>query len=172
MPTSRRATTPRNRTPSRIASAWHLRRRAGCAVRRPHDAARGQRGFTLLEVLVSGFLVGLIALAVAPMMLLALQTSAAAQESTELTAIGSQQLEVIRALPFADAQLVAGGSIVASSAGYSLDPYLGNADRYVRWEVIDENASRKRIRLVVGERASIWGPPRETLLETFRTDIQ
>ncbi len=54
--------------------------------RRESDLRRGERGFTLLEVLVSGFLVGLIALAVAPMKLMALQTSAASQEITELTA--------------------------------------------------------------------------------------
>lgn len=140
--------------------------------RRESDLRRGEQGFTLLEVLVSGFLVGLIALAVAPMMLMALQTSAASQEITELTAAGSQQMEILRGLQFTDAQLVAGGSIVASNGGYSLDPYMGNPDRYVRWLVTDENAGRKRIQLVVGERASIWGPPREVLLDTFRTDIQ
>jgi len=105
-------------------------------------------------------------------MLMAVQTSAVAQESTELTAIGSQRLEGLRALPFADAQLAAGGSIVASSAGYSLDPYMGDADRYIRWQVVDENAGRKRLTLVVGVRISVWGPPREILMETFRTDIQ
>jgi len=140
--------------------------------RRQSHRRSDEHGFTLLEVLVSGFLVGLIALAVAPMMLMALQTSAAAQEVTELTAAGSQQMEILRGLPFTDAQLTAGGSIVASSGGYSMDPYLGNPDRYVRWLVTDENPGRKRIQLVVGERASIWGPPREILLDTFRTDIQ
>jgi len=171
MPTTYRWARDRKEAFPRAAIAWH-RYRDNKTVQRRNERRRGERGFTLLEVLVSGFLVGLIALAVAPMMLLALQTSAAAQESTELTATGSQQMEVLRALPFADVQLLAGGSITSSDAGYSLDPYLGDADRYIRWEVIDENASRKRIRLVVGERASIWGPPRETLLETFRTDIQ
>jgi len=136
----------------------------------PGEAA--EQGFTLLEVLVSGFLVGLIALAVAPMMLMAVQTSAAAQEATELTTIGSQQMEILRALPFDDATLVAGGDINSSDAGYSLDPYLGDADRYVRWLIVDENAERKRITLVVGIRNSIWGPPREITMETFRTDIQ
>ena len=33
-------------------------------------------------------------------------------------------------------------------------------------------ATRKHIQLVVGERASLWGPPREIILDTFRTDIQ
>lgn len=131
-----------------------------------------QQGFTLVEVLVSTFLVGVISLAVAPLMLMAVQTSAVAQEATELTAIGSQQMEVMRALPFASAQLTAGGSTVASSAGYSIDPYLGDADRYVRWQIVDENVERKRITLVVGVRQAVWGPPREIQMETFRTNIQ
>lgn len=142
------------------------------AYRQPARSSAEERGFTLIEVLVSGFLVGLIALAVAPMMLMAVQTSAAAQEATELTAIGSQQMEILRALPFADAGLVAGGSVANSDAGYSLDPYLGDADRYLRWAVVDENVERKRITLVVGIRNSVWGPAREITMETFRTDIQ
>jgi type II secretory pathway pseudopilin PulG len=136
------------------------------------QAICNEQGFTLMEVLVSGFLVGLIALAVAPMMLIAVQTSAVAQEATELTTIGSQQMEVLRALPFDDAGLIAGGNVAASSAGYSLDPYLGDANLYVRWLVVDENLDRKRISLVVGIRNSIWGPAREITMETFRTDIQ
>ena len=138
------------------------------AFRELHD----ERGFTLIEVLVSGFLVGLVALAVAPMMLMAVQTSAVAQEATELTVIGSQQLEILRALRFNDANLSAGGDTAATVAGYSIDPYLGDANRYVRWQIVDENPGRKRIALVVGIRNSIWGPPREITMETFRTDIQ
>ncbi len=45
-------------------------------------------GFTLLEVVVATGLVGLVALAVAPLMLMAVQTSAVAQEVTELTSAG------------------------------------------------------------------------------------
>jgi len=129
-------------------------------------------GFTLIEVLVATGLVGLVALAIAPLMLMAVQTSAVAQEATELTANGAEQMEILRAMPFADAQLAAGGSTTTSQGGYSIDPVPGEPDRYVRWEIIDENASRKHIELVVGVRQSIWGPPREITLETFRTDLQ
>jgi len=137
-----------------------------------HRSAASERGFTLVEVLVATFLVGLISLAVAPLLLMAVQTSAVAQEVTELTANGSQQLEILRGLAFADAQLAAGGSTAVSSAGYSLDPYMGDPDRYVRWQIVDENPGRKRITIVVGVQKSIWGPPREIQMETFRTDIQ
>ena len=139
---------------------------------READRTDGGSGFTLLEVVVAAGLVGLVALAIAPLMLMAAQTSAVAQEVTGLTNAGSEQVEILRALPFTDAQLSAGGSITLSEAGYSLDPYEGDANLYIRWQITDENASRKHIELVAGIRTSIWGPPRETILETYRTDMQ
>ena len=136
------------------------------------SASRGTPGFSLIEVLVTTFLVGLIALAVAPLMLVAVQTSAVAQEMTELTAAGTEQMEILRALPFVHADLAAGGSIVASNADYSIDPWNGDPDRYIRWRIVDDNVARRSITLVVGTRNSIWGPAREITLETFRTDLQ
>lgn len=129
-------------------------------------------GFTLVEVLVATFLVGLLSLAVVPMMLMAVQTSAVGQEMTELTAAGVDQMEILRAAPFNDPTLVAGGSITASNAGFSIDPLNGDADRYVRWSIVDESAERKLITLVVGTRNSIWGPAREITMRTYRTDTQ
>ncbi len=133
---------------------------------------RSSSGFTLVEVLVATFLVGLISLAVAPMMLMAVQTSAVAQEMTELTAAATEQMEILRALPFAHADLAAGGSITGSNANYSVDPWNGDADRYIRWRIVNDNVARKSITLVIGTRDSIWGPPREIRMETFRTDLQ
>ncbi|MCH7824219.1 MAG: type II secretion system protein [Acidobacteria bacterium] len=132
----------------------------------------GGDGFTLLEVIVATGLVGLVALAVAPLMLMAVQTSAVAQEATELTNSGTEQMETLRALPFTDGQLAAGGSVVSSDPGYSLDPYDGNVDRYIRWQITDAGDARKHIEMAIGIRKSIWGPPREILLETYRTDLQ
>jgi len=143
---------------------------------RGHERARsqptGSEGFTLLEVLVATGLVGLVALAVAPLMLMAVQTSAVAQEGTELISQGSEQMEILRQLPFDDSELAAGGSTASSTEGYSLDPLNGDDNRYIRWRIVDESASRKHIELVAGIRDSVWGPPREVTLETYRTDIQ
>jgi prepilin-type N-terminal cleavage/methylation domain-containing protein len=142
------------------------------ARQRAREQAAHSEGFTLIEVLVATGLVGLVALAVAPLMLMAVQTSAVAQEGTELISKGSEQMEILRQLPFDDAELAAGGSIDSSDEGYSLDPLDGDANRYIRWRIIDESASRKHIELVAGIRDSVWGPPREVTLETYRTDIQ
>ncbi len=123
-------------------------------------------------MIVAAGLVGLVALAVAPLMLMAVQTSAVAQEATELNNDGTGQMNALRALPFTDLQLAAGGSLISSDAGYSLDPYDGDADRYIRWRITDAGAARKHIEMAIGVRNSIWGPPREILLETYRTDLQ
>ena len=138
---------------------------------KPQDYSGGD-GFTLLEVLVATGLVGLVALAIAPLMMMAVQTSAVAQEATELSNSGTEQMEALRALPFTDGQLAAGGSLISSDAGYSLDPYDGNAERYIRWQITDAGAARKHIEMAIGIRKSIWGPPREILFETYRTDLQ
>jgi prepilin-type N-terminal cleavage/methylation domain-containing protein len=132
----------------------------------------GESGFTLVEVLVATFLVGIISLAVAPMMLMAVQTSAIGQEITELTVGATEQMEILRAFAFSDPGLTAGGSIVASNAGFSIDPVNGDANRYIRWQIVNDNVARKRITLVAGVRTSIFGPPREITMETFRTDLQ
>ena len=131
-----------------------------------------QQGFTLLEVLVATGLVGLVALAVAPLMLMAVQTSAVAQEASELTSAASEQVELLRAFSFTDPALATGGSLTSSDAGYSLDPFNGDPNRYIRWRITDVSAARKHIELVAGIRNSVWGPPREVNLETYRTDIQ
>ena len=144
-------------------------RSAPCPKPESHDTGEG---FTLLEVIVATGLVGLVALAVAPLMLMAVQTSAVAQETTELTSIGTEQIQTLRALPFTDQQLAAGGSIISSTAGYSLDPYEGDVDRYIRWQITDQGVGRKHIEMAAGVRTSIWGPPREILLETYQTDLQ
>ncbi len=117
-------------------------------------------------------LVGLVALAVAPLMLMAVQTSAVAQQATELTSDGAERIEILRALPFNHADLAAGGSLTSSDAGYSLDPFNGDANRYLRWRITSVSPSRKHIELVAGIRTSVWGPPREVALETYRTDLQ
>lgn len=131
-----------------------------------------QGGFTLLEVLVSLMLVGVIAAAVAPLVLVGRSTAAMAEEATELTAGANDRIERLMAEPFESTALEAGGSITASIDGYSVDPLPGFPDRYARWEIADESAILKRIRLVVGSRRAFVGPAREVVLETFKVDFE
>lgn len=134
--------------------------------------SRAQAGFSLLETLVAIMLLSVVALSVAPMLMMGVATSAVSQEATELTVAASDQLEFLASLPFGDAQLAAGGSIASSAAGYSVDPFQGDPNLYLRWQIADETAILKRIQLVAGNRNSVFGPTREVQIETFRTDLR
>lgn len=140
-------------------------------LRRP-AAPADDVGMSLLELIVAMMLLSFVALAVAPMLMMGVLTSSVSQEATELAVAASDQLEFLAALPFDDTRLVAGGSITSSATDYSLDPLDGDADRYLRWEIVDESLILKRITLVAGERESVMGPTREVRVETFRADLR
>ena len=127
---------------------------------------------SLLELVIAMMLLSFVALAITPMLMMGALTSSAAQDATELSVAASDRLEYLAALPFDDPALVAGGGTGSSVSGYSEDPYAGDSDRYVRWQVVDESAILKRIVLVAGERNSVVGPTREVRVETFRADLR
>lgn len=131
-----------------------------------------QQGMSLVEVLVALALTGIVAIAVAPLVLLAVQVSSVSRDVTDLNAMISDRVEALRTLPFSDTDLPAGGSVGTSEAGFSEDPYRGDPDLYVRWEIVDESVSLKRVRVVAGRRDSALGPPREIMFETFRAALQ
>lgn len=150
----------------------HPRSVHGAVCDRPFARALEDPGFTLLEVVVSTVLAGLIAVSIAPMVLLAMQTTSVAEEITELTALAYDELEVLTALPFEDTGLAAGGALDRSVADYSIDPIPGADDYYLRWRVTDESPIMKRISIVVGSYDDDGTSRREVLVETFRTSMQ
>ena len=113
-------------------------------------------------------LTGLISLPIAMMQLLAIETSDAAQELTELTVAGIDWLEHLISLPFEDPLLNAGGSLTESAPSYSRDPLDDDLRRYMRWRIVDESPITKRITLIVGVRDSVAGSTREATFETYR----
>jgi len=127
---------------------------------------------SLLELLIAMVLLAFVALSVTPMLMLGMLTSSVAQEATELAVAAGDRLEFLAALPFSDPALVAGGDTSTSLAGYSEDPYAGDSNRYVRWEISDETAILKRIALIAGARGTIFGPTREVRIETFRANLR
>ncbi len=127
---------------------------------------------SLVEVLVSMALLLFASLSIVPVLLTGVFTSATSQEITELTVAAGDRLELLATYEFAATGLQAGGDLGSSDAGYSVDPFDGDSDRYLRWQIIDESAILKRIVIVAGERDSVVGPPREIRVETFRADIR
>jgi prepilin-type N-terminal cleavage/methylation domain-containing protein len=71
----------------------------------PHREA----GFTLVEVLISIVILVFGLVAVTNLFLVAGSSNMAANAGSAATAIASQQMEVLKALPFSDPQLAAGG---------------------------------------------------------------
>ena len=131
-----------------------------------------ESGSSLIEVLIAMALVLVVAASVAPLMLLGIQVSDHSQDNTDLLLTASEHMEHLRALPYTDAALVAGGSLTSSATGYALDPLPANPDHYVRWEVTDISVHLKQIALVAGSRAPLLGGANEVRLETFRTDLR
>ncbi len=93
---------------------------------------RDCRGFTLVETLMSLFLIGIGVLAVAPMFMYAMQGNATSQQFGSAGAIAVERMELLRAVDYLN--LVPGGSLTADDAGYSAtdDPAYT-----VRWTIVD-----------------------------------
>lgn len=123
------------------------------------DPAVDARGFSLVEVLVALFLIGLGVLAAAPMFVYAMQGNATGADFGSVGAIAVERMEQLRSQTFVN--LPAGGSLTVSQSGYS---DLTDPDYIVRWRVTD-NATPPTIktitvrviavRQVVGERKEI-----------------
>lgn len=126
---------------------------------------RGERGFSLLEVLVALFLIGLGVLAAAPMFVYAMQGNAAGADFGSVGAIAVERMELLRALDFG--ALPAGGSLATNVNGYS---DLSDREYIVRWTVTN-NANPPTLK-VIRVRAiavrDVVGKRKEILLTTLR----
>ena len=119
----------------------------------------GERGFSLLEVLVALFLIGLGVLAAAPMFVYAMQGNAAGADFGSVGAIAVERMELLRSLDFG--ALPAGGSLTSSVNGYS---DLTDPEYIVRWSITDNGTPPATkvvtvraiaVRQVVGQRKEI-----------------
>ena len=125
----------------------------------PFGAASDARGFSLVEVLVALFLIGIGVLAAAPMFIYAMQGNATGADFGSVGAIAVERMEQLRSQGFVN--LPAGGSLTVGQTGYS---DLTDPDYIVHWRITD-NATPPTIktitvraiavRQVVGERKEI-----------------
>ena len=122
-------------------------------------------GFTLVEVIVALFLIGLGVLAAAPMFMYAIQGNAVGGEKGEAGALAVEQMEILRAADYVT--LSAGGSLTVNTTGYvdTSDP-----DVIVRWLIVDNTAPTGS--LIISVRVipagSIPGSSREVTLTSIR----
>jgi len=94
--------------------------------------SKGSKGFTLLEVLIAVFLIGIGVLAAAPMFVYAMQGNATGADFGSVGAVAVERMELLRADSYTN--LAAGGSLTTNTTGYfdNSDPEV-----LVRWVITD-----------------------------------
>lgn len=121
------------------------------AIERKVNAARDERGFSLIEVMVAIVILTVGLLSLAQMMVLSTNANTLSGRMTSCSALGKEQLERLKAAPFftvaptvRNPLLVAGGDVNATVAGYSqyydadgLPSAAANALFETRWQITD-----------------------------------
>ncbi len=124
-----------------------------------------ERGFSLVEVLLALFLIGIGVLAAAPMFVYAMQGNATGADFGSVGAIAVERMEVLRSQSFVN--LPAGGSLTVSQAGYA---DLSDPEYIVRWRVTD-NATPPTIKTITVRAIAVRqvvGLRKEITLTTLR----
>jgi prepilin-type N-terminal cleavage/methylation domain-containing protein len=129
----------------------------------------GERGFTLLEILIAVTLLTVVILAVAPMFMMAAERSASGADMGLVGALAVETMESLRAQPMFT--LDAGGSLVSDTT-VGGTPYFdaSEAGYIVRWQVIDNATPVGGKRLTVRALAlrQVSGVPKEVTLNALR----
>jgi prepilin-type N-terminal cleavage/methylation domain-containing protein len=126
---------------------------------------KSDSGFTLVEVIVALFLIGLGVLAAAPMFLFAMQGNAVGGEKGAAGALAVERMELLRAADFVT--LAPGGSLAVNTTGYvdTSDP-----NYTVRWLITANTTPPGAITISVRvvPAGTIPGSSREVTLTTIR----
>jgi len=127
--------------------------------------ARGAEGFTLVEVLLALFLIGIGVLAAAPMFIYAMQGNAVGADLGWVGAVGVERMELLRAEDYDN--LPAGGSLTTNVTGY-FD--TGTQGVTVRWTITDNTvpARTKTITVLVVADRQVVGEQKNVTLTTIR----
>jgi type IV pilus assembly protein PilV len=89
-----------------------------------------QDGFTLVEVVLALFLIGIAVLAAAPMFIYAVQSNSVGADLSSAGALAVERMELLRLTAYGD--LVDGGGLDTNVPGYS-DTSIEGFD--IRWQV-------------------------------------
>lgn len=127
--------------------------------------ARGQGGFSLVEVLVGLFLIGIGVLAAAPMFMAAMRGNAVGAELTTAGALAVERMEALRMVPFD--LLVDGGDLSANLGGYS---DTANPGFDVRWQISSATGpgTMKTVTVRAVSLGPAAGPAKQVTLTTQR----
>jgi type II secretory pathway pseudopilin PulG len=89
-----------------------------------------EAGFTLVEALIAIVVLVFGLVAITNLLIVAASSNSAGNQSSAATAIASEQLEVLKAIPFTDPRLNAGGNLDANVNGYFHDSDPGSGANY------------------------------------------
>lgn len=139
--------------------------------------ARDERGESLAELLISSVVFTTALMFLAQLMAMGVASSYQAQARSEAVSLVKFQLELLKAVPFGNAQLAAGGSVppAAAVAGYSeqvdgTGQVVANVSLHTRqWQVVNLTPSLKQITVAVTTNSSIMGQPVTVQISTLRT---
>jgi prepilin-type N-terminal cleavage/methylation domain-containing protein len=126
---------------------------------------RGERGFSLVEVLLALLLLALGMLAVVPMFVYGARRVAASADIGKAGAAAVKRMERLRATEFG--ALAAGGSLNSNVVSYS---DATDSAVIVRWSISDDvtPATVKTISVVAIARRQVSGPAKRVQLVTMR----
>ena len=138
----------------------------------------GEAGFTLVEALCAIVILAFGLIAITNLLLVASTSNTTANLSTAATTLAAQQLENLKAIPFADANaiptaaLAAGGDLDADAAGFFTDPPAdipGVGRILVRWKIVDIDPQTKFIAVRAESTALLIGARSRAEFTVFRS---
>jgi len=125
-----------------------------------------ESGFTLIEALVTLFILTIVSLSMAQMIGMGLMANANSEHLTSATTLSANKLEELRSSSYSS--LTAGGDLTGDSSGYFDSPDLdgdGSPDFTRRWAIADQPGG-KSIQVRVIASLDVSGPAREATLAT------
>jgi type II secretory pathway pseudopilin PulG len=127
---------------------------------------RGERGSSLLEVIVALMLIAMGALSIAPLFVSSMDANSAAGDIGSLSSAATARMEALRSEDYYD--LVAGGSLTTEVSGYS---DVSNPAYVVRWEIVDGGgpAGSKTLRVGALALRAAAGTPKYVELTLLRS---
>jgi Tfp pilus assembly protein PilV len=129
-----------------------------------------EQGFTLVEALFAIVILVFGLLAITNLMIVGASSNSVANQSTATTALASEQLEKLKALPFTSTSLAVGGSLTADANGDFRDDSIdGVGPIHTRWQISAPNPQTLFIRVRSEPAGGLLKSRARAEFSTFRT---